>query len=115
MKKVLLAGIIVVVSSTYNLFAQKNIVEKIKPKQVLEIESLFPMFFNGGFHVGAGYRYENWRIRISVINGGRYDAENAGINNSSDNFKRYYKTSPGIFVGYNIWKHLEKFGNIWIY
>jgi hypothetical protein len=42
-----------------------------------------------------------------VINGGTYDAETAGINNSSNNFKRYYKTSPGIFLGYNVWKNLE--------
>ncbi len=27
-------------------------------KQAVEIESLFPMFFYGGYHVGVGYRYE---------------------------------------------------------
>jgi hypothetical protein len=76
-------------------------------KQAVEIESLFPMFITGGFHVAAGYRYERVRVRISVINGGKYDAETAGIHNSSDNFKRYYKTSPGIFLGYNVWRNLE--------
>lgn len=75
--------------------------------QALEVESLFPMFLTGGFHVGAGYRYKNFRIRASVINGGSYDAEKAGINNSSSAFKRYYKTSPGIFLGYNVWQNLE--------
>jgi len=72
-----------------------------------EVESLVPMFFTGGYHFGLGYRYHNFRVRVSVINGGKYNAETAGINNSSDNFKRYYKTSPGIFAGYNVWKGLE--------
>ncbi len=76
-------------------------------KQALEAESLFPMFFTGGYHVGLGYRYEKFRIRVSVINGGSYDAEPAGINNSSPEFKRYYKTSPGLFLGYNVWRNLE--------
>lgn len=76
-------------------------------KHALEVESLFPMFFTGGFHVGFGYRYEKFRIRVSVINGGTYDAEPAGTKNSSSDFKRFYKTSPGFFFGYNIWKNLE--------
>jgi len=76
-------------------------------KQAFEVESLFSMFFTGGFHFALGYRYEQFRVRISVINGGKYDAETAGINNSSDNFKRYYKTSPGVFLGYNVWRNLE--------
>ncbi|HNX65880.1 MAG TPA: hypothetical protein PKH02_03305 [Bacteroidales bacterium] len=78
-------------------------------KQALEVESLFPMFLTGGYHVGLGYRYEKFRIRISVINGGTYDAEPAGIKNSSTEFKRYYKTSPGLFMGYNVWKNLEAY------
>jgi len=68
------------------------------------------MFFTGGYHFAAGYRYEKFRVRFSVINGGDYDAEPAGVNNSSDEFKRYYKTSPGIFLGYNVWKNLELYG-----
>ncbi len=77
-----------------------------KGKQALEVESLFPMFITGGFHLGIGYRLDKFRIRASVINGGSYNAEEAGVNHSSD-FKRYYKTSPGIFLGYNVWKNLE--------
>ncbi len=76
-------------------------------KHAVEIESLFPMFFAGGWHVGVGYRYKKYRVRVSVINSGTYNAETAGVNNSSHDFKRYYKTSPGIFFGYNIWKNLE--------
>jgi len=91
---------------TVNLFAQESNTQK-GSKQALEVESLFPMFFTGGFHLGLGYRYNDFRIRVSVINGGSYNAETAGLNNSSDNFKRYYKTSPGIFFGYNVWKDLE--------
>ncbi len=78
-------------------------------KQALEFESLVPMFITGGFHLGACYRYEKFRVRVSVINGGTYDAESAGLKNSSADFKRYYKTSPGIFFGYNIWKNLETY------
>lgn len=73
----------------------------------VEIESLVPMFVSGGFHVGIGYRFDRFRVRFSVINGGSYDAEKAGINNSSEEFKRYYKTSPGVFFGYNLWRNLE--------
>jgi hypothetical protein len=78
-----------------------------EPKEALEVESLFPMFLTGGYHIGVGYRYEKLRVRVSVINGGSYDAEKAGVNNSSADFKRYYKTSPGVFLGYNVWKNLE--------
>lgn len=78
-------------------------------KQALEVESLFPMFMTGGYHLAACYRYEKFRFRVSVINGGSYDAEPAGIDNSSESFKRYYKTSPGFFFGYNIWKNLEAY------
>ncbi len=76
-------------------------------KQALEVESLVPMFFTGGYHFAVGYRYHKFRVRVSIINGGTYDAEPAGIHNSSPEFKRYYNTSPGIFFGYNIWKNLE--------
>lgn len=76
-------------------------------KHAVEVESLFPMFLTGGYHVGLGYRYEKFRIRVSVINGGSYDAEPAGTQNSSPDFKRRYKTSPGLFLGYNLWRHLE--------
>lgn len=76
-------------------------------KKALEVESLVPMFFTGGYHLGVCYRYQKFRVRVSVINGGTYDAEPAGLKNSSTDFKRYYKTSPGLFVGYNVWKNLE--------
>ena len=65
------------------------------------------MFLTGGYHIGLGYRYYKFRFRVSVINGGTYDAETAGTKNSSPEFKRYYKTSPGFFLGYNVWKNLE--------
>lgn len=76
-------------------------------KQAFEVESLFPMFITGGYHFGLGYRYDRFRFRVSVINGGSYDAEPAGTKNSSPDCKRYYKTSPGLFIGYNIWRNLE--------
>lgn len=76
-------------------------------KSAVEVESLVPMFLTGGFHIGVGYRYERFRVRVSVINGGSYDAETAGVNNSSADFKRFYKTSPGLFLGYNLWRNLE--------
>ncbi|GLU56917.1 hypothetical protein [Dyadobacter frigoris] len=76
-------------------------------KHALEVESLVPMFFTGGYHFALGYRYKKFRIRASVINGGTYNAETAGLKNSSADFKRYYTTSPGVFFGYNVWKNLE--------
>ncbi len=76
-------------------------------KQAWEVESLVPMFATGGYHFAVCYRYEKFRFRVSVINGGSYDAETAGIHNSSPDFKRFYKTSPGLFAGYNIWRNLE--------
>lgn len=76
-------------------------------KQAIEVESLVPMFFTGGYHFALGYRYKKFRVRASIINGGNYNAETAGIKNSSDDFKRYYTTSPGVFFGYNVWKNLE--------
>lgn len=88
---------------------KKPIPHNYEVKQALEVESLVPMFLTGGFHFAACYRYERFRIRVSVINGGNYNAEPAGINNSSAGFKRYYKTSPGVFFGYNIWKNLEAY------
>lgn len=78
-------------------------------KQAIEVESLFPMFFTGGYHFAAGYRYEKFRVRVSVINGGHYDAEPAGVHNSSSDFKRYYRPSPGLFLGYNLWHNLEAY------
>jgi len=76
-------------------------------KSAIEVESLVPMFLTGGYHVAVGYRYERFRVRFSIINGGKYDAETAGVNNSSSDFKRYYRTSPGLFLGYNVWRNLE--------
>lgn len=75
--------------------------------QALEVESLVPMFLTRGYHFAVGYRYRKFRLRASVINGGKYNAEPAGLSNSSADFKRYYKTSPGVFLGYNVWKDLE--------
>ena len=76
-------------------------------KSAFEVESLVPMFLTGGSHFAICYRYERFRVRLSIINGGSYDAETAGVNNSSADFKRFYKTSPGLFLGYNLWRNLE--------
>ncbi len=106
----------VLVLSTTSIFAQIDSIKgsfwnpiphMYEAKQAIEVESLFPMFITGGYHVGLGYRYNNFRVRVSVINGGTYDAESAGTKNSSPDFKRYYKTSPGLFLGYNVWRNLE--------
>lgn len=78
-----------------------------RAKQAFEVESLFPMFFTGGYHAALGYRYDKFRIRVSIINGGSYNAEPAGLKNQQDDFKRFYKTSAGVFLGYNVWKNLE--------
>jgi hypothetical protein len=106
----LLVGILLL---STNVFAQSDSVRIVssnrswKVKSAIEVESLVPMFITGGFHVGLGYRFDRFRVRVSVINGGSYDAEKAGIKNSSDAFERHYKTSPGVFFGYNLWRNLE--------
>jgi hypothetical protein len=87
----------------------KGSLRNYEVKHALEFESLVPMFVTGGYHFAACYRYEKIRFRVSVINGGTYNAEPAGVKNSSASFKRYYKTSPGLFLGYNIWKNLETY------
>jgi hypothetical protein len=79
-------------------------------KQALEVESLVPMFFTGGYHFGVGYRYNKFRVRVSVINGGTYNADLQAVSGIVDGYKRYYTTSPGFFLGYNVWKNLEVYG-----
>jgi hypothetical protein len=79
----------------------------------VEIESLFPMFFYGGYHLAVGYRFKHFRIRASIINGGTYNAERAGLNNNANEFSRYYsRVGAGIFIGYNVWKNLEIYSYI---
>ena len=114
-KKILvIACMILSVASTYAQKDSLQVKEVAKShsksynvKSAIEVESLVPMFLSGGYHFGVGYRYEKFRVRLSIINGGSYDAETAGVNNSSADFKRYYKTSPGLFLGYNLWRNLE--------
>jgi hypothetical protein len=79
-------------------------------KQAFEIESLVPMFFTGGYHFALGYRYEKFRFRASVINGGAYNADAQAVGDVDEGYKRYYTTSPGFFLGYNVWKNLEVYG-----
>ncbi|MCU7550985.1 hypothetical protein OCK74_17840 [Chitinophagaceae bacterium LB-8] len=121
MSKQILILIFTVLVIASNTFAQAdtainnyghNQVPNYKVKQALEVESLVPMFFTSGYHFAVCYRYEKFRLRASVINGGHYNAEPAGLKNSASDFKRYYKTSPGFFFGYNIWKNLELYSFI---
>jgi hypothetical protein len=46
-------------------------------EQALKVESLIPMYFTVGYHFAIGYRYRKFRLRVSVINGGTYNAETA--------------------------------------
>ena len=113
--KTKLFSLIMLLTLAPQLFSQDQSTPITKPhsydvKQAFEVESLVPMFFTGGYHFAVGYRYKRFRVRASVINGGNYNAETAGIKNNSSEFKRFYKTSPGIFLGYNIWKKLELYG-----
>jgi len=113
-KQIFLVAALIVLATTVSAQSDNDKATFWKPipanyevKHAFEAESLFPMFLTGGYHVGLGYRYEKFRVRVSVINGGTYDCESAGTKNSSPEFKRFYKTSPGLFLGYNIWKNLE--------
>jgi hypothetical protein len=79
-------------------------------KHAFEVESLVPMFFTGGYHFAVCYRYKKFRLRASVINGGSYNADNQATGDVDEGYKRYYTTSPGFFLGYNVWKNLEIYG-----
>lgn len=114
--KPLILIIIVFVGAATNLFAQnekaggtfwKPNPRDYEVKHAVEVESLFPMFFYGGYHFAVGYRYKKFRIRASVIDGGTFDVETSRSNFTSSDFKRYYTPSPGVFLGYNVWKNLE--------
>jgi len=73
----------------------------------LELESLAPMFFVGGFHAGIGYRYKKFRFRMSVIDGGTFNVDGQALNRGKTGYERYYTWSPGFFFGCNVWKNLE--------
>jgi len=79
-------------------------------KHALEVESLVPVFFFGGYHFGIGYRYRKFRLRVSVINGGSYNVDAQAVSGTVYGYERHYTTSPGLFVGYNVWKNLEVYG-----
>ena len=78
-------------------------------RHAIEVESLFPMFLTGGYHFGVGYRHDRFRLCVSVIDGGTYDAEPAGLGNSSGGYERRYRPSPGLFLGFNPWRGLETY------
>ena len=91
-------------SSFWHILSQN----KSQVETAFEVESLFPMFFYGGYHLGIGYRFSSFRVRVSVIKGGTYNAEPYGVNNASNNFERYYaKPGFGIFFGYNVWQNWD--------
>ena len=116
MKTLLAVVFIIVLSVSVNVQAQtggtfwKPVPRNYEVKNAFEVESLVPMYFYGGYHIGLGYRYKKFRVRVSVINGGDFDAEPYGTTNSSPEYERHYKTSPGVFFGYNVWKNLEVYG-----
>lgn len=60
-----------------------------------EIESLFPMYFYGGSHLAVGVRGGDVRMRVSCIDGGRYDYEPG-----NPIFERNLGTGCGVFLGY---------------
>lgn len=61
----------------------------------IEVESLFPMFLMGGYHLAIGVRKDQWRLRASCIDGGNYNYEP-----NSSAFKRNLGKGCGIFLGY---------------
>ncbi len=114
MKRTLIA--IFIIAHSIALFAKtdslkatfwKPVPRNYEVKHAIEIESLVPMFFTGGYHFAVGYRYKKIRVRASIIQGGSFNADAYSLNNSSNVFKRFYLVSPGIFLGYNLWKNLE--------
>ena len=118
MKKLFLLFVIIAFVTT-TISAQSNTIKGTfwKPiprnyevKQAFEVESLVPMFFTGGYHFAVSYRYRKFRLRASVINGGNYNVDVQAISGTVNGYERYYTTSPGIFLGYNLWRNLEIYG-----
>jgi len=81
--------------------------ENFAVKHAVEIEGIVPVYFTGGYSVGLGYRYKKVRLRANVLNGGTFNIENTGIENSATTFKRFYLTAPSIYLGLNVWRNLE--------
>jgi hypothetical protein len=70
-------------------------------KQALEVESLVPMFLTGGYHFAVGYRYRKFRVRVSVINGGTFNADAFGITQTSTGIIKDVKsTDTGVGLAY---------------
>jgi len=91
-------------TSLLKLFSQN----KSQVREAIEIESLFPMFFYGGYHLGIGYRFSEFRLRASIIKGGTYNVEPNGLNNSKELFHRLYaRPGYGIFFGMNVLENWE--------
>lgn len=71
---------------------------------VYEVESLFPMYFMGGYHMAAGVRWKDLRVRASCIDGGHYDYEP-----NNKHFERNLGSGCGIFFGYFLWRNLHAY------
>ncbi len=65
-----------------------------------EIESLFPMYFYDGYHLAVGIRINDFRYRISCIDGGDYNYEP-----NNDQFERNLGRGCGVFAGYFLDSH----------
>ncbi|MEQ1534214.1 MAG: hypothetical protein HOO97_02875 [Sideroxydans sp.] len=60
-----------------------------------EVESLVPIYFFGGSHAAIGARVDDWRVRTSCIDGGRYDYEP-----KNQAVERNLGKGCGVFLGY---------------
>ena len=65
-----------------------------------ELESLAPIYLFGGYHIAAGVRFGNIRLRTSCIDGGDYDYEP-----HNPDFERNLGTGCGLFAGYFFSSH----------
>ncbi|MDH5230810.1 MAG: hypothetical protein OEY38_12160 [Gammaproteobacteria bacterium] len=97
---VLLIGLIHLFAST----ASATSPESAQSPFIYEIESLFPMYFMDGYHIAAGVRWKDIRVRASCIDGGYYDYEP-----NNQRFERNLGTGCGLFLGYYLWKNLHAY------
>ena len=65
----------------------KPIPRNYEVEQAFEVESLVPMFFTGGYHFAVCYRYNKFRFRASVINGGTYNADTQATGDVDEGYK----------------------------
>ena len=84
-----------------------------------EIESQLPCIIYGGYQLSVGKRYQHFRFRVSIVNSGRADFENNGIDRNNMEFQRSYDSgsfsvSADYFLNSHWFSSLTLQNNRWL-